>query len=76
MHKIVNVSSIFHSGLFILFFLVDRQIDVNKDNMLNRLEFNNGAYHIYKTYREYETGGTNIPKPFQAFVQLDLDGDE
>ncbi|XP_060177949.1 uncharacterized protein LOC132607869 [Lycium barbarum] len=53
-----------------------RQMDVNKDKKLNRLEFSNGAYNIYKTYLEYESRGTNIPTPFEAFAKLDCDGDE
>ncbi|KAM3308957.1 calumenin-A [Capsicum chacoense] len=53
-----------------------RQMDVNNDHKLNRLEFSNGAYNIYKTYLEYETQGSNIPTPFEAFAKLDFDGDE
>ncbi|CAN4099462.1 unnamed protein product [Withania somnifera] len=53
-----------------------RQMDVNMDHKLNRLEFNNGAYNIYKTYLEYESRGANIPTPFEAFAKLDVDGDE
>ncbi|KAJ8558107.1 hypothetical protein K7X08_004873 [Anisodus acutangulus] len=52
-----------------------QQMDVNKDHRLNRLEFSNGAYNIYKTYLEYESLGTNIPTPFEAFANLDYDGD-
>ncbi|PHT78680.1 hypothetical protein BC332_15500 [Capsicum chinense] len=55
---------------------IQRQMDVNNDHKLNRLEFSNGAYNIYKTYLEYETQGGNIPTPFEAFAKLDFDGDE
>ncbi|KAK4366025.1 hypothetical protein RND71_013905 [Anisodus tanguticus] len=53
----------------------NEQMDVNKDHRLNRLEFSNGAYNIYKTYLEYESLGTNIPTPFEAFTKLDYNGD-
>ncbi|OIT02024.1 PREDICTED: calumenin-A [Nicotiana attenuata] len=53
-----------------------RQMDVNRDHKLNRLEFSNGAYNIYKTYLEYESRGTNIPTPLEAFAKLDVDGDK
>lgn len=62
--------------MFVIDTFVDRQMDVNNDHKLNRLEFSNGAYNIYKTYLEYETQGGNIPTPFEAFAKLDFDGDE
>ncbi|XP_019195077.1 PREDICTED: reticulocalbin-2 [Ipomoea nil] len=52
-----------------------RQMDVNKDQKLSLLEFERGAYETYKTYKEFETSGIDVPSVEETFTLLDADKD-
>ncbi|CAK9146541.1 unnamed protein product [Ilex paraguariensis] len=53
-----------------------RQMDLDKDQKLNLLEFQNGAYDTYKSYLEFENGGAGAPGPEDVFAKLDVNKDK
>lgn len=50
-------------------------MDNDNDGKLNYVEFHERAYDIYKNYLEFESSGTNVPKPEEKFAELDLNKD-
>ncbi|KAM7504890.1 hypothetical protein LguiB_003794 [Lonicera macranthoides] len=52
-----------------------RQMEYDHNGKLNLLEFQTGAYDIYRHYAEFERRGANVPSSTDVFDRLDVNHD-